>query len=111
MTDGMELERLFFKTCRPLLSDFREWNTTAVLLLFHCRLTMFALPTIWLLWWIFAQLLWLVAGNMSLVPGNASLLWGPYEPGVYFGFRPRISPSIRVGLMWFDANTSHVAES
>jgi hypothetical protein len=74
---------------------------------------MFTLPSMWLLWWTWtlAGPLLSAVGEQHLKPGNASLLWGPYEPGVYFGFRPRISPSVRLGVMWFDANTSHVAES
>ncbi|KAK6349811.1 Processing alpha glucosidase I [Orbilia brochopaga] len=31
---------------------------------------------------------------------NDSLLWGPYNPGLYFGMRPRIPKSVTVGLMW-----------
>lgn len=31
---------------------------------------------------------------------NQSLLWGPYNPGLYFGLRPRIPNSFRAALMW-----------
>ncbi|KAF3935667.1 hypothetical protein ABW19_dt0206655 [Dactylella cylindrospora] len=31
---------------------------------------------------------------------NQSLLWGPYNPSLYFGMRPRIPKSLNVGLIW-----------
>ncbi|KAK6541770.1 Processing alpha glucosidase I [Orbilia ellipsospora] len=31
---------------------------------------------------------------------NQSLLWGPYNPSLYFGMRPRIPNSLNIGLMW-----------
>ncbi|KAF3920501.1 hypothetical protein ABW20_dc0107870 [Dactylellina cionopaga] len=31
---------------------------------------------------------------------NESLLWGPYNPSLYFGMRPRIPKSLNIGLIW-----------
>lgn len=35
---------------------------------------------------------------------NDSLLWGPYNPGLYFGIRPRIPESFRGALIWTAVN-------
>lgn len=35
---------------------------------------------------------------------NSSLLWGPYNPGLYFGIRPRIPESFRGALIWSAVN-------
>lgn len=35
---------------------------------------------------------------------NDSLLWGPYNPGLYFGIRPRIPESFRGALIWSAVN-------
>jgi len=35
---------------------------------------------------------------------NQSLLWGPYDPSLYFGMRPRIPQSLFMGLMWARVN-------
>ncbi|KAK6354147.1 Processing alpha glucosidase I [Orbilia blumenaviensis] len=31
---------------------------------------------------------------------NQSLLWGPYNPSLYFGMRPRLPKSLNMGLIW-----------
>ncbi|KAF3173773.1 Processing alpha glucosidase I [Orbilia oligospora] len=36
---------------------------------------------------------------------NQSLLWGPYNPSLYFGMRPRIPKSLSVGLVWGNLDT------
>ncbi|KAK6511523.1 Processing alpha glucosidase I [Arthrobotrys musiformis] len=36
---------------------------------------------------------------------NQSLLWGPYNPSLYFGMRPRVPKSLSVGLIWGNLDT------
>ncbi|EWC48297.1 hypothetical protein DRE_02401 [Drechslerella stenobrocha 248] len=42
---------------------------------------------------------------------NQSLLWGPYNPGLYFGMRPRIPKSLNIGLIWGNLDDFQTAQS
>ncbi|EPS41090.1 hypothetical protein H072_5018 [Dactylellina haptotyla CBS 200.50] len=41
---------------------------------------------------------------------NQSLLWGPYNPSLYFGMRPRIPKSLNVGLIWSNIEDYQTAQ-
>src|SRR5438105_3248571 len=41
----------------------------------------------------------IVVTHMEMLK-NQSLMWGPYNPSLYFGMRPRIPDSLFTGMLW-----------